>query len=107
MKAIGKGGEKSYALNDKKGIINLNGENGIGMKARGKGATIENRGTINLSGSISTLPIAANEYNDNHQTGDTAVSNISFIGRDNKGNIGMKVEDGAKMINKGKITFKN
>ena len=78
------------------GTINLNRKNGIGMYATGTGSTIENRGKIYLSGSVDTA-------SKNNQTDWETAPAIN--GMDSKGNIGMKIENGATMINKGQIVF--
>jgi hypothetical protein len=86
------------AINGETGVINLMGSNGVGMYATGTGSTIENRGTIYLSGSEVTS-------SDNFQT--DWETTATFNGMDNKGNMGMKIENGSTMINKGKIVFGN
>ena len=88
------------AINADTGTINLMGSNGVGMYATGSGSTIENRGTIYLSGS---QVASSDNYQTDWETTETAIVN----GMDNKGNMGMKIENGAKMINKGKIVFGN
>jgi len=84
------------AINGDTGKINLNSSNGIGMYATGEGSTIENSGTIYLSGSEATPSRTAEEI---------ATSGEMINGKDTKDNIGMKIENGARMINKGHITF--
>ena len=79
MKAL----DKATAINGVDGVINLNASNGIGMLADGKGSLIENYGTIKLSG-----------------------LNISDPdGRDSKSNIGMVIRNEGRMVNKGKIIY--
>jgi hypothetical protein len=86
------------AVNASTGIINLNGSSGIGMHAEGINSTIKNYGTINLSG-IEVIP--------GYSTDEEYASITGFVnnGIDSKGNIGMKIENGAKMINRGQIIF--
>ncbi|MCS5421737.1 MULTISPECIES: hypothetical protein [Psychrilyobacter] len=85
------------------GTINLNGKNGIGMYATGEGSTIENYGEIHLYKKV--------EDNSYQTPGDTAGTNPALPaytitnGMDSKGNIGMKIENGARMINRGQIVF--
>ncbi len=95
MKALDGG----TAINAKDAFINLNSSNGIGMYATGDGSTIENRGKIYLSGSEST------PGRDDQTAEEIATSGEMINGKDTKGNIGMKIENGARMINKGSITF--
>ena len=87
------------AINEETGIINLNGSNGIGMYATGEKSTIENRGKIYLSGSEVI-------FSSDSQTAEDIATNVEMInGKDSKGNIGMKIDSGARMINKGHIVF--
>lgn len=85
------------AINGETGVINLNSSNGIGMYATGAGSTIENHGKIYLSGSREVEGYLIDE--------EIKTSGEIINGKDSKGNIGMKIENGAKMINKGRITF--
>jgi len=80
------------------GAINLNDYYGIGISGEGTGTTIENHGTINLSGTEVMPGYSTDEY---------APISDEFIlnGVDSKGNVGMAIRDGARMINSGQIIF--
>jgi len=86
-------------INSETGVINLNGSNCVGMEADGIGSTIENHGTINLSGTEVDASYLENGI-------DAPNPGEIINGRDSKGNIGMKIKNGARMVNKGNIIFK-
>ena len=88
------------AINDETGIINLNNSDGIGMYATGIGSTVENRGTIYLSGTLVEAGVEVDKSS-------SFLGNGLYTGKDSQGNFGMKVKDGAQIINKGKIKFGN
>ena len=93
MKAINSGQASNH------GNINLNGSNQIGMLADGGTVTNEIDGTITLRGT--------QDSSQGQSITDTKEFTNTTVGHDNHGNVGMKAVNGGKIINKGKIIFKN
>jgi hypothetical protein len=80
------------AINE--GTINIDGMNGVGMYAEGDGSTIENNGTIYLPGTVTGSYLT---------DGQTALTESISNGSDDDNNTGMKIVNGATMINRGQI----
>jgi hypothetical protein len=74
----------STIINEKTGVIKLEGTNGIGLYATGTGSKIENKGTIILS---NNNEIKGNQENET----------------DAKGNTAIKLEAGATFVNSGEF----
>ena len=93
----------AYAVNEEHGKIYLNSTDGIGMLAEGPDSTVENRGEIYLSGESKDGKGNIKNTSKNIYEHEGTIQ----YGIDNNRNVAMEARDGGKIINKGKIIFKN